>query len=108
MARPKKPNHPLAVALADVGKPKVHILPKEKDSGGKLAVSSSKYYYPPTLHLDQTDFPGCKEFSVGQVVNLAITAEVSGVSTNDTGNEKEYHASLKITQISDITPRKGA
>jgi hypothetical protein len=101
----KKANHPLAEALANVGKADVHTLPKEKESGG-IALEASSYYRP-SIYLDQGDFPGIKDFTAGQTVNLAITCEVRNVTTDDNGKDKSYNASLKIMQISDITPRKG-
>jgi len=107
MVRPKKPKHPLAVALADVGKPKVHTLPKPKESK-ELKASASSYYYPPSLRLDKRDFPGVDGFTAGNTVNLAITCKVDSVSTSDNGQEKDCTAYLEVTQISDITPRKGA
>ena len=100
----KKVNHPLAEALANVGKTYVHTLPKEKNSD-KLV--SGGYYYPPSLRLDNKDYPGVEDFSAGQIVNLAITCEVESVSTSDNGNGKDYTTYLKVTQISDITPKKG-
>lgn len=107
MARPKKKNHPLAEALADIGKPKVHTLPKPKESKD-YKISADSYYSSPSLRLDMRDFPGVEHFSAGQTVNLAITCEVDSVSTSDNGESKDCTAYLAVTQISDITPPKGA
>lgn len=101
---------PLTAALAKAAmkKPKAHQLPKPKEPKyGNIPSNPDDYYYPPTLYLSQKELSGIDNYKVGQKVQLAISAEVTNVSMNDTGDGKSYSASLKLTEISDITPGKG-
>lgn len=92
-----------ALSKAAKGKASVHKVPDKKE-GKRGAISESSYYYPPTLYLSEKDFPGIDKFSVGQKIQLAITAEVTGLSTSENGGKKEMNCDLKLTEISDITP----
>ena len=87
-------------------KPKVHKIPAKKESKGNIEPSS--FYYPPTLYLSEKDFPGVENYRVGQKVQLAITVEVTGLSMREESKGKRFNCDMKLTEISDITPRKGA
>jgi hypothetical protein len=93
-----------ALSKAAKGKAAVHKVPAKKEGKGLASYESS--YYPPTLYLSDKDFPGIEKFSVGQKIQLAVTAEVTGLSTRENGGKKEMNCDLKLTEISDITPAK--
>lgn len=93
-----------ALSKAAKGKAAVHRVPAKKEDKGLSSYESS--YYPPTLYLREKDFPGIEKYTVGQKVQLAITAEVISVNMREDNNKKSFNCDLKLTEISDITPAK--
>ena len=91
-----------ALSKAAKGKAAVHKVPAKKEDKGLSSYESS--YYPPTLYLSDKDFPGIEKYTVGQKVQLAITAEVISVNMREDNNKKSFNCDLKLTEISDITP----
>lgn len=98
----------LLSAITGAKKPKVFQVPKPKEPKGHgLAAPSSDYYWPPNLYLSEKDFPGIEAWKAGDVVNLAITAKVGGISINESEKGKRsYHTDLTITAIADLGGKK--
>ena len=99
---------PLQKAMENAGKKvKAHKVPSKAKENGK-AIAAYDCYYPPELRLSEKDFPGIENFTVGQKVQLAISVEVTGMNLREENGQKRVNCDLKLTEISDITPKKGA
>jgi len=93
-----------ALSKAGSAKPKVHELPKKKEpKGSDVPMSSDNMYYPPTLYLDDKDFPGVKNFESKKSVTLCVVCDVNSIEIRKANGKESHHASLTITDIADIT-----
>ena len=100
---------PLQIAMKNAGKKiKAHKVPSKPKENSKASIASYDSYYPPELRLSEKDFPDVENFAVGQKIQLAISVEVTGMNTREEGDKKRFNCDLKLTEISDITPVKGA
>ena len=104
-----KTTTPLQKAMENAGKKvKSRKIPEKKQSKGKDLCTPDNCYYPPNLYLSDKDFPGIENFAVGQKVQLAISVEVTSMNLREENGQKRVNCDLKLTEISDITPKKGA
>lgn len=82
-------------------------VPPKKESTYK----KDKYiegYYPPRLDVTDKDFPNITSLKVGETVNLAIAAEVTGIRTYDRDGTKKVEATLEVKTIGQPVAPKGA
>lgn len=87
-------------------------LPKPRKPSGSLSFLDDSHYFPPELYLKTNDYPGIKDFDLGEEVTLVIKAKVVSKSSNydndDTQRaqggtvETETRVSLSLSSIAEI------